>query len=149
MEIFEYLKVIINENIFDLIVINLPIFDIIGHSGNFRAAISVIESFDQILNNLINIFLPKKYTLVLTADHGNIERMVNPSTGEIDTAHTFNLVPFFVIDEDFKRSRTEAELKKIKKTPGGSLSNVAPTILELMGLEIPKEFNAKSLLGYL
>lgn len=147
-EVYEYLKLIITEGVFDLIVVNLPIFDIIGHSGNFKTAISAIELIDQFLPNFISFSLNNKYSIILTSDHGNIEKMINPLTGQKDTTHTYNLVPFFLIDNDYKTTKTDLEVEKSLKEPIGSLINISPTVLDLMNLKIPPEFTGKSLLNY-
>ena len=77
-------------------------------------------------------------TVLITADHGNVEEMINLETGEIDTEHSVNPVPFIVVGKDF--------YKKKKKLEKGKLADVAPTILKLFGLRKPKEMTGKSLI---
>jgi len=145
---FNYLKVIIKEEIFDFMVASLPTFDIIGHKGDFRLAISAIEEIDKLLGELFQIILENNYSLILTSDHGNIEKMIKTESGQKETLHNLSPVPFYLIDKNYYRERSKEELAFFKRKALGSLIDVAPTILDLMGIEIPQEFMGKSLLRY-
>ncbi len=148
LEAINYLKLSIKENIFDLIVISLPIFEIVGQKGDFNAAIKAIEKIDQILNNFYEFLTSTSYSLVITSDHGNIEKLIEITKGEKDTIHNTSPVPFYLIDQGFKKEKTKEEIKFFEKKNLGSLVDIAPTILDLMGLKTPQEFEGKSLLRY-
>lgn len=111
----------------DFICLNFANADMVGHTGIWEAAIKAVETVDACVNKVVTAALANGYTVFLTADHGNADFMVN-NDGTPNTAHTTNLVPYFVIGNDFKGT-----LKP------GKLGDVAPTILTLMGLPIPKE----------
>ena len=87
--------------------------------------------------------MENNFSLLITADHGNAEEMINPRTGEKLTEHTINPVPFIVIDKEFARERNCEMDKKI----GGMLGDVAPTVLEILELDQPEEMTGKSLLN--
>jgi 2,3-bisphosphoglycerate-independent phosphoglycerate mutase len=147
-EFFDYLKVTIEEGLFDFIAASLPTFDLIGHKGDMRLAISIIEEIDKILEELCQFSLKNNYSLILTSDHGNIEKMVDLKLGQKETLHNLSPVPFYLLDKDYQREKSKEELKFFQRKVLGSLVDVAPTILDLMGLKIPQEFVGKSLLKY-
>lgn len=117
----------------DFICLNFANGDMVGHTGVFDAAVEACETVDKCTKDVISTGLQNGYTTLLIADHGNCETMMNPD-GSPHTAHTTNPVPMILIDE---------EIKSIKN---GVLGDVAPTILELMGVKQPKEMTRKSLL---
>jgi len=120
---------------FDFTVLNFANPDMVGHTGNLKAAVKAIETVDGCLGKLVKKTLSLKTTAIITADHGNAEQMINPKTGEIDTEHTTNPVPFIIVSK-----------KKMKVAKEGRLCDIAPTILELFGLKRPKEMLGQSLL---
>lgn len=120
---------------FDLIVINYANADMVGHTGNLEASIKAVEVVDQCLGDLVGNTLKKKGNFIITADHGNIEQLMDSNTEQPHTAHTTNLVPFLLITEN------DRKLKQM-----GTLTDVAPTILELMNIEKPVEMTGKSLI---
>jgi len=123
---------------FDFITVNFANPDMIGHTGNLKAGIKAVECVDECLGKILKIISKKNGIAVVTADHGNIEEMINLKTGEIDTKHSTNPVPFIIFNEN----------KPAKYKLGeGILGDVAPTILELMGVEKPEEMRGKSLIG--
>ncbi len=122
----------INDNP-DFICVNFANPDMVGHTGNFKATIRACEVIDFCVKEIIDIGNKMNYTSLIIADHGNCEIMINPD-GSPNTAHTINPVPIFLID---KHNRS------IKK---GVLSNVAPTILDILNIEKPKVMNMDSLL---
>jgi len=122
---------------YDLIVLNFANGDMVGHSGILEAAVKACEAVDSCLGRLAEAISSRKGTLLVTADHGNAEQMKDPNSGVPFTAHTANPVPFIIVDEKY-RSCNLAE--------GGSLRDVAPTVLELLGLSVPPEMDGKSLL---
>lgn len=109
----------------DLIVINYANADVVGHTANFEATVKAIEAIDNALSRLVPAVIDKGGVVVITADHGNAEMNIDPHTGIKHTAHTINPVPFFVTAQGFALQSN------------GTLANVAPTVLELMGLTPP------------
>jgi 2,3-bisphosphoglycerate-independent phosphoglycerate mutase len=105
----------------------------VGHTGIWSAAIKAAETVDSCVARVVTAGLAHNYTIFLTADHGNADYMINED-GTPNTAHTLNPVPLFIIDKEWKGS--------IKQ---GKLGDIAPTILHMMGLEIPLEMTGEVL----
>ncbi|MFK8032084.1 MAG: 2,3-bisphosphoglycerate-independent phosphoglycerate mutase [Gammaproteobacteria bacterium] len=126
----------IEADTFDLIVCNFANADMVGHTGNFDAAVKAIEALDGCLGRVAEALKKAGGELIMTADHGNAEKMQDESTGQAHTAHTTFDVPFVYMGR-------EADIKK-----GGVLSDVAPTLLHMMGVDIPKEMTGQSLLSF-
>lgn len=118
----------------DFICLNFANADMVGHTGVWEAAIKAVETVDKCVSQVITTGLENGYTTFLTADHGNSDYMINED-GSPNTAHTMNPVPFFIIDKDWKG--------KIKP---GKLGDIAPTILTMMQLPIPKEMTGEILI---
>ena len=118
----------------DFVCLNFANADMVGHTGVFTAVMKAVETVDACVEKIITAGLENGYTIFLTADHGNADYMINED-GSPNTAHTLNLVPFFIIDKDWEGS--------IKP---GKLGDLAPTILKVMGLEIPKEMTGNVLI---
>ncbi len=114
---------------YDFIVVNFANGDMVGHTGNFEAAIKAVEAVDSELGKILEVSKEKGYNIVLTSDHGNCEEMLDEN-GKVLTNHTVGEVWTFVISPKVKRLKD-----------GGGLNNIAPTVLELMELEIPKEMD--------
>lgn len=121
----------------DLLVINYPNADMVGHTGNMASAVKALEVLDRELARLCKFWLRGSAALLITADHGNIECKLDPVTGEVLTNHSTNPVPAILVQSH----------NKYHHLRHGKLCDVAPTILELMGLPVPEEMNGKSLLG--
>ncbi|TDQ21876.1 2,3-bisphosphoglycerate-independent phosphoglycerate mutase [Tenacibaculum caenipelagi] len=117
----------------DFVCLNFANGDMVGHTGVFEAAVKACEAVDECVKDVVTTALDNDYTTILIADHGNCETMINPD-GTPHTAHTTNPVPMILIDK---------ELKSIKS---GILGDVAPTILQLMGVAQPKEMTQHSLI---
>ena len=117
----------------DFVCLNFANGDMVGHTGVFEAAVKACEAVDECVKDVVTTALENDYTTILIADHGNCETMINPD-GTPNTAHTTNPVPVILIDK---------ELKSIKS---GILGDVAPTILQLMGVEQPEEMTQHSLI---
>ncbi|KGL61960.1 2,3-bisphosphoglycerate-independent phosphoglycerate mutase [Polaribacter sp. Hel1_85] len=117
----------------DFVCLNFANGDMVGHTGIMEAAIKACEAVDECAKEVIETGLENGYSILLIADHGNCETMMNPD-GSPHTAHTTNPVPFILID------------KEIKSIKSGILGDIAPTILDLMGVEQPKEMTQHSLL---
>lgn len=117
----------IAENTPDFICLNFANADMVGHTGVWNAVIKAVETVDQCVEKVVNAAMEKDYTVFLTADHGNADYEINDD-GTPNTAHTLNLVPFFIIDNEWRAN-----------VSAGKLGDLAPTILTRMGLPVPKE----------
>jgi 2,3-bisphosphoglycerate-independent phosphoglycerate mutase len=122
---------------FDLIILNFANPDMVGHTGVLEAAVKAVETVDNGLGQIIAALHETNGVLLVIADHGNCELMVDPVSGEPHTAHTTNPVPCILVGEG---------CKKAKLRDGGRLADVAPTLLDLMGLEPSAEMTGRSLL---
>ncbi|WP_353893830.1 2,3-bisphosphoglycerate-independent phosphoglycerate mutase [Proteinivorax hydrogeniformans] len=121
------------QNDYDFILINYANPDMVGHTGNFKAAVKACNTVDKCLSKLVPAILKKGGGVIVTSDHGNAEQMVDPRTKKPHTAHTSNPVPLTLAGFGDK------SLKE------GALCDIAPTVLELMGVEIPAEMTGESL----
>jgi 2,3-bisphosphoglycerate-independent phosphoglycerate mutase len=117
----------------DFVCLNFANGDMVGHTGVMSAAIKACESVDVCVKEVVETALEKNYTTIIIADHGNCETMINPD-GSPNTAHTTNPVPIILVDKD------------LKEIHDGVLGDIAPTILNLMGIEKPNVMTCKSLL---
>ncbi|PHS71539.1 MAG: phosphoglycerate mutase (2,3-diphosphoglycerate-independent) [Methylophaga sp.] len=126
-EVTEQLIKSIHSNKYDMIICNFANADMVGHSGNFDATVEAIEVLDTCLSQVWSALTEMGGEMIITADHGNAEMMLNEQTGQAHTAHTSNLVPLIFVGR-------EAECAE-----QGSLADIAPTMLTLMGLPIPAE----------
>lgn len=144
MEAYEITQKIL-ENIqhFDFFLINFANADIMGHTGNIDSVVKGIESIDANISALLEAIKKFDITLVITADHGNAEGMRNLKTGEIQTKHTGNPVPLYIIDEDYRLTNYKT---LHNKKPTGILADVAPTILKLMNIKAPSDMTGKPLI---
>jgi len=118
----------------DFICLNFANADMVGHTGIFSAVVKAVETVDACVKEVVTAGLNNGYTIFLTADHGNADFMINED-GSPNTAHTTNLVPFFIIDKDWKGP-----------IQAGKLGDLAPTILTMMQVPIPKEMTGKVLI---
>lgn len=135
-EVTETLAKQLREQDFGLVIANYANADMVGHTGNFEAGVKACEVIDECIGRVVDSALSKKGTVIITADHGNIEQMIDYNTGMVHTAHTTNLVPVILVDAERKKSR----LKK------GTAVDIAPTLLQLLGLAQPKEMTGHSLI---
>lgn len=127
----------IHVNNYDLIVLNYANPDMVGHTGQLPACIKAIETVDGCLQRLISAVLAVGGCLLVTADHGNAEQMINEDTREPFTAHTANLVPCILVGKGTEQVRLR----------DGSLQDIAPTLLQLLGLSQPAEMTGQSLIS--
>jgi 2,3-bisphosphoglycerate-independent phosphoglycerate mutase len=135
-ELTDKLVAAIDSDAFDLVVVNYANGDMVGHSGILEAAEKAVLAVDRCLGRLRAAVEEKGGVLLITADHGNAEQMIDPETGEPHTAHTLNKVPFILVNGP----------ASIRRLADGRLSDVAPTVLELMHLPQPKAMTGHSLL---
>jgi 2,3-bisphosphoglycerate-independent phosphoglycerate mutase len=119
---------------FDSFIINYANADMVGHTGFLNAAIKAVETLDNCVGRVVDAIRGKGGTVIITADHGNVEQMIDEATGQPFTAHTTNLVPFLLIDG------YEGRLRE-----GGSLQDVAPTMLSILGIAQPAQMTGKDL----
>ena len=136
----------IKEKSFNFIVLNLANGDVMGHTGNYKAAVQGIEIVDTQLARLYKHADAGEVTLIITSDHGNVEQLYDPQTGRKETSHDENPVPFYLIDKNYK-GKTSYNQKKLRDRTAGSLADVAPTILELMAIKKPDDMSGVSLLA--
>ena len=122
----------ITENKEDLIILNFANGDMVGHTGDYNAAVKAVETVDSCIGKILDNISLDEYTMIITADHGNCEVMRNKD-GSVNTSHTTNKVPFIITD-------------KRLKLLDGSLCDIAPSVLFLMGLDIPKEMTGNILI---
>lgn len=136
MSVFEITDVIIGSlDKYDFIATNFAIPDMTGHTGNIKATVKSVEAIDKCLGRLKEAILKRKGNFIITADHGNAEKMLDLKTKEMYTEHTTNPVPFIIVENR----------KNKRKLAKGRLADVAPTILELMGEKKPKEMTGECL----
>jgi 2,3-bisphosphoglycerate-independent phosphoglycerate mutase len=124
---------------YDLLVVNYANPDMVGHTGSLPAAIRACEATDLGTGVLLEAVLKMGGAAVVCADHGNCEQMWDPEQNCPHTSHTLNLVEVFVVGEGFSAAKT-------KLRPGGRLADIAPTLLQLMGLPKPPEMTGESLI---
>jgi 2,3-bisphosphoglycerate-independent phosphoglycerate mutase len=135
LEVTDKLIEAIEGDRYDVIICNFANTDMVGHSGNFEATVKAVETIDSCLGRLIEVIRKKDGEMLITADHGNAEQMRGEDTGQSHTAHTSNRVPFVYVG---KRDITFNE--------AGVLADVAPTMLDLLGLDKPNEMNGHNLI---
>lgn len=135
-EVCDKLTGAIRSGDYDVIVINFANPDMVGHTGVEAAAIQAIEAVDECVGKAVDAVKEADGVMFICADHGNAEKLIDEETGEPFTAHTTNPVPFILFNADPAYSLRE----------GGCLADIAPTLLELMGMEQPKEMSGTSLL---
>ncbi|MDP1689450.1 MAG: 2,3-bisphosphoglycerate-independent phosphoglycerate mutase [bacterium] len=137
------------EGIYDIIIINYANADMIAHTGNFEAGVKAIQALDVALGNLVRAALENGSTLLITADHGNAEQMVDPQTGTPESKHNESPVPVYVVSKHLERVKSESDIIQCERTTIGILSDIAPTVLELMDIKKPANMTGQSLLPYL
>ncbi|HZP62757.1 MAG TPA: 2,3-bisphosphoglycerate-independent phosphoglycerate mutase [Terriglobales bacterium] len=126
----------VDDTAFDVIIVNFANADMVGHSGKLEPTVKAVETVDACLGRIEVAVRARGGAMLITADHGNAELMVDPATGGPHTAHTTNPVPFIVVAEDSKQ---------FTLNPNGSLRDISPTILGMMGIQEPKEMTGSDL----
>lgn len=135
-EVCDKLVGAIKSDKYDVIIINFANPDMVGHTGVEAAAIKAVEAVDACVGKAVAALKEADGTMFLCADHGNAEQLIDYDTKESFTAHTTNPVPFILINYDDKYTLRE----------GGCLADIVPTLIEIMGMEQPREMTGKSLL---
>jgi 2,3-bisphosphoglycerate-independent phosphoglycerate mutase len=136
-EVAEVAEEKIRSRLYGLVVVNFANCDMVGHTGNYESAVRAVEVVDECVGRLVEAVLDTGAAALVTADHGNAEEMFDPETGEPKTAHTTNPVQLIYVAGDSEGVRLR---------PEGILSDIAPTILHLLGIDRPAEMTAESLI---
>ncbi|MDP3778854.1 MAG: 2,3-bisphosphoglycerate-independent phosphoglycerate mutase [bacterium] len=138
-------------NSVDVVIANFANADMVGHSGNFPAVEKAVEVIDESLGVLMNAVMSSGGMMIITADHGGVEVKRNIISGEKRTEHSINPVPLYIVSNEWrlKKTRTPEEVIVAKKEIGGIITDVAPTILELLEIKKPHEMTGASLVSYL
>jgi 2,3-bisphosphoglycerate-independent phosphoglycerate mutase len=126
----------VEDGTFDVIIVNFANADMVGHSGRIEPTVKAVETVDACLGRIEPVVRAKGGALLITADHGNAEMMIDPVTGGPHTAHTTNPVPFIVIAENGN---------KFSLKPNGSLRDISPTVLGMLGIPQPREMTGSDL----
>ncbi|MFA6106601.1 MAG: 2,3-bisphosphoglycerate-independent phosphoglycerate mutase [Patescibacteria group bacterium] len=149
-EVTKKVEEAVRKNFYDFIMVNFANADMVGHTGNLKAAVKAVETIDKCLSRLCRVVLQSGGVIVITADHGNAESMFNMQTGTIEKEHSINPVPLILVGKEFEGKALSggdaigSDLTLSR--PAGILSDVAPTILKIMGLSKPKEMTGRSLI---
>ena len=134
-EVTEKVVEALNSNKYDVIILNYANPDMVGHTGSLPAAIKAVETIDECVQKVVDAILAHDGTLIITADHGNCEQMIDYKTGEPHTAHTTNPVPLILVTKNDKL-----------RVHSGKLADLAPTMLEILGIDKPVEMTGESIL---
>jgi 2,3-bisphosphoglycerate-independent phosphoglycerate mutase len=126
----------LGDSAFDVVIVNFANADMVGHSGKIAPTVQAVEAVDACLGDIYNAVRRRGGALLVTADHGNAEMMIDPATGGPHTAHTTNPVPFIVVSED---------ARQFTLRPDGSLQDISPTALGMLGFEQPKDMTGQDL----
>jgi 2,3-bisphosphoglycerate-independent phosphoglycerate mutase len=124
----------LNKGTADFVCLNFANPDMVGHTGDFQAAVTACETVDSCTQSVVETALKNDYAIIIIADHGNSDYMINDD-GTPNTAHTTNLVPCILVDNELR-----------PKMKDGKLGDLAPTILTLMGEKIPEEMSGEVLI---
>ncbi|MCX2832944.1 2,3-bisphosphoglycerate-independent phosphoglycerate mutase [Microbulbifer thermotolerans] len=136
-EVTDKLVAAIESGAYDAIICNYANGDMVGHTGVFEAAVKAVEALDQCVGRVVDAALTAGGEVLITADHGNVEEMYDTASGQVSTQHSTLPVPFVYVGE-----------RKLSLRDGGSLADVAPTMLALMGLQQPAEMTGQSLVQF-
>lgn len=126
----------VGDSAFDVVIVNFANADMVGHSGKIPPTIQAVEAVDACLGEIFNAVRRRGGAMLVTADHGNAEMMIDPATGGPHTAHTTNPVPFILVSEDAVKFTLRAD---------GSLQDISPTILGMIGFDQPKDMTGHDL----
>ena len=118
-------------------ILNFANADMVGHTGVMQAAVDAVKAVDKCVLKVINAIIEAGGEAIITADHGNAEMMIDEETGGPFTAHTLSKVPFILVSKRFQD-------KKLRQD--GILADIAPTMLDLMGINVPEEMTGKTMI---
>jgi 2,3-bisphosphoglycerate-independent phosphoglycerate mutase len=136
----------IADNTFDVMVVNFANADMVGHSGKIPPTITAVETVDGCLGQIYNALRQRGGAMIVTADHGNAEQMIDPATGGPQTAHTTNPVPFIVVAEHaVTAANHKGDARRFTLRPDGALQDIAPTMLGMLGIAPPAEMTGRDL----
>jgi 2,3-bisphosphoglycerate-independent phosphoglycerate mutase len=127
----------VEKGTFDVIVVNFANADMVGHSGKIPPTITAVETVDSCLGRIYNTVRKKGGAMLITADHGNAEQMIDPETGGPHTAHTTNQVPFIFVAVDAQN--------RFSLRADGALQDISPTMMGILGIPQPKEMTGHDL----
>ena len=139
MEIADYVCSRIQQQFYDVYIINFANADMVAHTGSIEATVKAVEILDSSIEKITKVVLSLGGSVIITADHGNAEVMIDPSTNKVDPEHTTNPVPFIVVSGIF-------EARQNLQLPVGILADVAPTLLSLLGIPVPSSMTGRNLL---
>jgi len=128
----------IQEDKYDVIISNICNGDMVGHTGNLEASIKACEIVDEVIGKIATAIMAKGGTLLITADHGNVEELINNDTGEVDTEHSAYPVPLMIIGKEY--------MNQPQMLPTGILADIAPTMLKIMGIAKPGSMTGRALI---
>ena len=137
-EITDHMLQQIQKNIFDVVICNFANADMVAHTGNLEASIKACEVIDECLGRIVAEVSNRGGVVMITADHGNCEELINEKTGEVDTEHSIFPVPFIIIGKQY--------LGRGNMLPTGILADVAPTLLAIMGITKPENMHGRALI---
>ncbi len=142
---------IMEEGVYDFLLINYANADLAGHTGDMDLAKTVVSIIDNEIREIVSKGMENNYTFIITSDHGNIEKMKNPSTGEPEFGHDPSFVPVHLIDEKWKNQvpLTNEEIAQREKRAMGVLADISPTILDLFNIKQPTSMTGHSLIQLL
>ena len=121
----------------------------IAHTGNFDATVSAIASVDRAVRHIYDAVRATDAILIITADHGNAEQLVDPLTGIPETRHNPSPVPYYLVAKEFVSVKNASDINATENEAAGTLTDIAPTILELANIPIPRTMTGTSLVGLL
>ncbi|MBI3638535.1 2,3-bisphosphoglycerate-independent phosphoglycerate mutase [Candidatus Wolfebacteria bacterium] len=139
----------IGEGAYDFILANFANPDMIAHTGNYDACIQAVKVIDKEIERIVEACIKANAFLIITSDHGNMEKVFDSVTGVPQTKHDPNPVPIYLIAKEFARQKSEEEIRRAERKNIGMLADIAPTILEIMKIPQPKEMTGRSLLSLL
>ncbi|MFK7866393.1 MAG: 2,3-bisphosphoglycerate-independent phosphoglycerate mutase [Alphaproteobacteria bacterium] len=134
-EVTEFIEESLNQQKFDVIIVNYANPDMVGHTGDYDAAKKAIEAIDNVLSRIVPLVLKQQGTILITADHGNAEMMKDPNTGAPHTAHTIEKVPLLAVGTT-----------PYTHMDNGNLADLAPSLLHVIGIDAPAEMTGRNLL---
>ncbi len=135
----------LDERVYDCIVVNFPQLDAAGHQTDYERGKQAVTYIDGLVNRIVKATLNLDVPVVITSDHGNIEQMFDPATGQPDTHHNDNPVPCILAGKQWYKEKTEREILFGDREIRGSLADIAPTVLNLLSVPAPREMTGQAL----